>query len=169
MALPAGGWAAQTPPYPGGEGLPTVAAACNGRGDPPAARWPGKERVQHRLAGQSLPPSLHTSTPHQPSLRLPYQQEVLVPLQLLQALGQPQPLLLPGLFLQAPELLVPFLFPGGFALHLAQGDHCGEAGDKCGAAQRSRGTMKTRLGWWAGALGPSLVTTPSVQGEGLLR
>lgn len=57
MALLAEGWAAQTPPYPVGEELPTVAAACNGRGDLPAAKWPGKERVQ-RLPSRAEPPLL---------------------------------------------------------------------------------------------------------------
>lgn len=57
----------------------------------------------------------------------PYQHEVLIPLQMLQALGQPQSLLLPGLLLQTSELLTPLLFPGGFVLYLAQGDYCGEA------------------------------------------
>lgn len=52
------GWTLQTSPYPAGkEKLPTVAAACNGRGDPPAARWPGKERVKRHLA-QAEPPLL---------------------------------------------------------------------------------------------------------------
>lgn len=59
-----GGWTPQTSPYPAGkEKLPTVAAACNGRGDPPAARWPGKERVKRHLAQAEPPLLLLPSTP----------------------------------------------------------------------------------------------------------
>lgn len=61
--LSAWSWAARTSPYTGKEELPRVAAACNGRGDPPAARWPGKERIKRHLAGQSLPSSSHVATP----------------------------------------------------------------------------------------------------------
>lgn len=65
-----------------------------------------------------LPTSYHTSFP-----AVPYQHEVLVPLQLLHSPGQPLPLLLPGLILQASEFLVALFFPNGFVLDLAQGDH----------------------------------------------
>lgn len=105
------------------EARPTGAAACNGRGDPLASGWPGKESVSrtgHRAAPPppSLTHSYHTSLP-----AVPYQHEVLVPLQLLHSPGQPLPLLLPGLILQASEFLVALFFPNGFVLDLAQGDH----------------------------------------------
>lgn len=70
-------------------------------------------------APSPLPSSAPQPAQEGPSLSASYQHEILIPLQLLQALGQPLPLLLPGLILQAPELLVPLLFPGGFALDLA--------------------------------------------------
>lgn len=58
------GWTPQTFPYPGGkEELPIVAAAYNGRGDPPAARWPGKERVKCHLARAEPPLPNEASTP----------------------------------------------------------------------------------------------------------
>lgn len=119
------GWTPQSSPYPvGREELPTVAAACNGRGDPPAARWPGKERVKRHLARAKpslLFPHLYlpTSKPGALVSSDSYQHEVLVPLQLLHSPGQPLPLLLPGRILQTPEFLVPLLFSGGFALDLA--------------------------------------------------
>lgn len=67
MTLRALGWAPQVRPYPTGkEGLPTVAAACNGRGDPPAARWPGKERVKRHRAQAGSPPLSTALFPNQP-------------------------------------------------------------------------------------------------------
>lgn len=64
---PAFGWTAQTSPYPGKDELPTAAAAYNGRGDPPAARWPGKERVKCHLARAEPPHTLFTPLlPNQP-------------------------------------------------------------------------------------------------------
>lgn len=72
--LKAWGLTQQISPYPvRKEELPTVAAACNGRGDPPAARWPGKERVKRHLAQAKppAPPSILLLT-HQPKgLSLP--------------------------------------------------------------------------------------------------
>lgn len=66
--LGAWGWTPQTSPSPlGKEELPRVAAACNGRGDPPAARWPGKERVKRHLTQAEPPPPLSTPlTPTNP-------------------------------------------------------------------------------------------------------
>lgn len=102
----------------------TGAAACNGRGDPPASRWPGKERVSRTGARGPPPPPMALLTPATRSLLpCPYQHEVLVPLQLLHSPGQPLPFLLPGLILQAPELLIALLLPSGFVLDLAQGNH----------------------------------------------
>lgn len=65
--LKAWGWTQQISPYPvEKEELLTVAAACNGRGDPPAARWPGKERVKRHLAQTESPTPLSTPLLHQP-------------------------------------------------------------------------------------------------------
>ena len=128
----------------GKEELPTVAAACNGRGDPLAARWPGKERVKRHQARAESPPLSTALLPEKSPFSSSYQHEVLVSLQLLQALGQPLSLLLSGLILQAPQLLVPLLFPGGFALDLAQGDHYGKARPQRGQVLGSLEAMRHR-------------------------
>lgn len=105
----------------------------------------GRRGLNATKPGQSpLPFPQLCSLRRAPSRPPSYQHEVLVSLQLLQALGQPLSLLLSGLILQAPQLLVPLLFPGGFALDLAHGDHYGKARPQRGRVLGSLEAMRHR-------------------------
>lgn len=85
--------------------------------------WEG-EGQPHRGTRAAPTPYGFTHTSYQvPASPVPYQHEVLVPLQFLHSPGQALPFLLPGLILQAPELLIALLLPSGFVLDLAQGNH----------------------------------------------